>query len=37
MAKTSGGVRIVGKYNNSASANKAEYLAKLRTGMYKSE
>lgn len=34
MAKTSGGVRIVGKYNNSASANKAEYLAKLRTGMY---
>lgn len=37
MAKTSGGVRIVGKYDNSESANKAEYFAKLRTGMYEEQ
>lgn len=37
MAKTSGGVRIVGTYTKTEAENRAEYFAKLQTQMYVNE
>ena len=37
MAKSSGGVRIIGKYTNSAINNRKEYFAKIKTKMYLEE
>lgn len=37
MAKTSGGVRIVGTYIKTEAENRAEYITKLQTQMYVNE